>query len=36
MVGKIHFVQDNEVEVETSIGKVVGGWLFENYPFSFS
>jgi len=36
MVGKIHFVQGNEVEMETSIGKVVGGWLGENYPFSFN
>jgi len=36
MVGEIYFVKDYEVEMETSIEKIVGGWLIENYPFSFS
>jgi len=36
MEGEIYLVKDNEVEVETPIGKVVGGWLFGSYPLSSS
>ena len=36
MIGEIYFVKNIEVEVETSIEKVVGGWLFGSYPLSSS